>query len=237
MPTQPWETAKLRFFENLSPQEIDLYKNASLENLFYDASATQKKHARGSRMWRLQERMSPLIDSIEDYGKAMDVFVNTCPIVLSPLWGSIRVVLLVSAISMKLQAMLNCLHIAAEAASFQEKLADCLAQIGDVLPRFRVYEVIFKNHERLLVALSAAYLDVLNFCVATKDFFFKSRRSVSMPSASHTQVNMLLTWSSTPFNRITGALELAPSHLRRLHEQDSRTRKTGRQRSKSCSQD
>ncbi|KAF2995372.1 hypothetical protein E8E13_003624 [Curvularia kusanoi] len=161
IPTQPWETAKLRFFANLSPQEISLYENASLENLFYDASSIQRKHARGSRIWRLQERMTPLIDSIEDYGKAMDVFVNTCPLIMSPLWGSIRVVLLVS-----------------EAASFQEKLVDCLAQIGDVLPRFRVYEVIFRNHERLLVALSAAYLDVLNFCVATKDFFVKNRRSV-----------------------------------------------------------
>jgi hypothetical protein len=56
---------------------------------------------------------------------------------------------------------------------------DMLAQIGDILPRFRVYERLFKNHERLLVALSAIYLDVLRFCVASKDLFVKARRSRS----------------------------------------------------------
>ncbi len=66
---------------------------------------------------------------------------------------------------------------AAEAAKFQESLVDMLAQIGDVLPRFRIYERLFKNHERLLVALSAAYLDVLQFCVDSKDFFLKARKS------------------------------------------------------------
>jgi hypothetical protein len=95
IPTRPWETAKGRFLENLSPNEVRVYETATLENLFYDASNNQKSHGRGSRIWRLQERLSPLIDSVEDYGKAMDVFVNTCPLVMSPLWGSIRVILLV----------------------------------------------------------------------------------------------------------------------------------------------
>ena len=69
--------------------------------------------------------------------------------------------------------------IAAEAAKFQESLVDMLAQIGDVLPRFRIYERLFKNHERLLVALSAGYLDILRFCIASKDLFVKARKSKS----------------------------------------------------------
>jgi hypothetical protein len=56
---------------------------------------------------------------------------------------------------------------------------DMLSQIGDVLPRFRIYETLFKNHERLLVALSAVYLDVLRFCIASKDLFVKARKSKS----------------------------------------------------------
>ena len=70
-------------------------------------------------------------------------------------------------------------QIAAEAAKFQESLVDMLAQIGDVLPRFRIYERLFKNHERLLVALSAGYLDILRFCIASKDLFVKARKSKS----------------------------------------------------------
>jgi hypothetical protein len=56
-----------------------------------------------------------------------------------------------------------------------------LARIGDVLPRFRIYERLYKDHERLLVALSHAYLDILRFCVRTKDFFLNTKRSMSTP--------------------------------------------------------
>jgi hypothetical protein len=96
IPTQPWEAAKERLREGLLPHEQSLYSSATLENLFYDASSSQKTHARGSRIWRLQERLAPLVESLEEYGKAMDVFVNTYPLILSPLWGSLRLVLLVS---------------------------------------------------------------------------------------------------------------------------------------------
>jgi hypothetical protein len=54
-----------------------------------------------------------------------------------------------------------------------------LAQIGDVLPRFHIYQIVFRNHEKLLLALSDAFLDVLNFCVITKGFFAASRKSLS----------------------------------------------------------
>ncbi len=96
IPTQPWEAARARFLEGLQPHEISIYANATLENLFYDADISQRSHALGSRSWRLQERLAPLTESLEDYGKAMDVYVNTCPLVLSPLWGSLRVILLAS---------------------------------------------------------------------------------------------------------------------------------------------
>lgn len=60
-----------------------------------------------------------------------------------------------------------------------------LAQIGDALPRFRIYQVLFADHERLLLALSGAYLDILRFCVFTKDFFLQAKRSMSKsPSRS-----------------------------------------------------
>jgi len=180
IPTQPWKLAKQKFCQGLSLQEARRYEAATPENLFCDASCAQRQQSRGSRVWRLQERLFPLIDSIEEYGKAMDVFVNTCPLIMSPLWGSIRVILLVGEQHrFRDRRQLKTFQIAAEAASFQEKLVECLAQIGNVLPRFHVYEVLFKDHERLLVAMSSAYLDVLQFCNATKEFFSRSRKSIS----------------------------------------------------------
>ncbi|KAF2870424.1 hypothetical protein BDV95DRAFT_81231 [Massariosphaeria phaeospora] len=160
-PTEPWEAAKQKFLEALSEEDIKRFKDATLENVFYGASSTQKKHAHGSRSWAIQERLSSLVDGIDDYGKALDVYANTYGLILSPIWGSIRVVL----------------HIAREAGKFQDKLVDMFVRIGDALPRFRIYQTLYRKHERLLAALSAAYLDILRFCTHTKDFFVRARRT------------------------------------------------------------
>lgn len=75
--------------------------------------------------------------------------------------------------------LLTDLQIVEGAGNFQEKLVETLAQIGDVLPRLHIYEVLFKNHEQVLVALAKVYLDLLQFCVATKNFFARQKRSKS----------------------------------------------------------
>ena len=52
-----------------------------------------------------------------------------------------------------------------------------LARIGDVLPRFRVYEKLFPSHERLLEALSVVYLDIIKFCERAKATFQSAKGS------------------------------------------------------------
>lgn len=93
VPTQPWEDAKTRFIAGLSPEEAARFYAATPENLFYDASAAQKKHAQNSRAWLMQERISSLVDAIDDFGKALDVYSNTYGLVICPLWGSLRIIL------------------------------------------------------------------------------------------------------------------------------------------------
>lgn len=94
--TQPWEAAKARFLQGLSAEQVDSFRHATVENIFYVASVAQRKHAQQSKTWALQQRLSPLMDAIKDYGQALDVYTNAYPIVLSPIWGSIRVVIHVS---------------------------------------------------------------------------------------------------------------------------------------------
>jgi hypothetical protein len=98
-PTRPWEAAKAKFLDGLSPEERQRFTDATPENLFYDASASQKKYARGSRSWVMQQKATSLVEGIADYGKALDVYANASSLVLCPIWGSIRVVLHVSAAS------------------------------------------------------------------------------------------------------------------------------------------
>ena len=89
-----WTRARDRYTEDLSGQERDLYNKATIDNIFYDASAAEKTHRANSSTRRFAtQRLGPLLDAIAEYGKAIDVYANTSPLVLCPLWGSIRVVL------------------------------------------------------------------------------------------------------------------------------------------------
>ena len=87
-----------------------------------------------------------------------------------------------------------------------------LAQIGDVLPRFRIYERLFKNHERLLVALSTVYHDVLRFCIASKDLFVKARKSKSRWSVK-LLAEVLILSSSFAINHPKGHVEKPPTGI------------------------
>ncbi len=54
------------------------------------------------------------------------------------------------------------------------------ASIGDVLPRFHVYEKLFPDHERLVHALSAAYVDIIVFCSDAKTVFRRGQRGLKV---------------------------------------------------------
>jgi hypothetical protein len=88
-----WESARARFVDSLPEDERQLFENASPENLFYSSSAAFKKYDADSNLQAARKKIKPMVDSIAAYGKAMDVFANMSPMVLGPLWGSLRVVL------------------------------------------------------------------------------------------------------------------------------------------------
>lgn len=89
----PWLLARDRYLEDLSEDEKALFTSASIENIFYSASAAQKLHEADSNSRLAARKLKPLIAALEQYGKALDVISNASPIIMGPLWGSIRVVL------------------------------------------------------------------------------------------------------------------------------------------------
>ena len=89
-----WTRARERFTEDLSLEEKELYSEATANSVFYRASAAEKTHKANSSSRRFAtEKLRPLVGAIVEYGKALDVYANAYPLVLSPLWGSLRVVL------------------------------------------------------------------------------------------------------------------------------------------------
>ena len=90
-----WTRARHRFVEDLTEDEKRVYFQATPESILYDASAGEKVHGATSTSRKIVNKLQPLVDALEQYGAALDVYSNTYPLVLSPLWGSIRIVLLV----------------------------------------------------------------------------------------------------------------------------------------------
>lgn len=120
----PWLIARDRFLEDSMPEEKLLFTYANVENLYYSTSNAERDDRNSSKMRGIAQTLQPLVDAIQDYGKAMDVYANTYPLILSPLWGSIRVLLV----------------LAQSYGRFFDMIVEELQHIGEVLPRFNVSE-------------------------------------------------------------------------------------------------
>ena len=96
-PNDAWTKARERFIEDLEEPERLMFAEASLENIFYSASAAQKSHQKSSKSLYLASKLDALLAGIDQYGKAMDVLSQASPF-LCPLWGALRVVIHVSAL-------------------------------------------------------------------------------------------------------------------------------------------
>ena len=176
----PWALAKARFLSDLDPEERELFDKATLENIYYSASNVDRDDAEKSKTRILVRKLGPLVSAIESYGKAFDTFANIAPLYLSPIWGCIRVVLVVASVHGK----------------FYDGIVDTLSRIGDILPRFRKllaavcnnvaahnslgdYERIYdrRKHQRLTQALSYAYLDIILLCTEFRKLIRKQTTS------------------------------------------------------------
>ena len=93
VPTDSWARARQRFLEELDESEKASFQSATFENIFYSASAAQKAHQADSVSRAVAARMNALLTGINEWGQALDVYANASTMILSPLWGSIRVLI------------------------------------------------------------------------------------------------------------------------------------------------
>lgn len=94
--TDPWEVACIRYLEDLDEDEKNMFTSASPETLYYSTSVAQKEHQNESRSRALSGKLQPFVAAICQYGEILDVYSNAYPLIMAPLWGSVRVLLHVS---------------------------------------------------------------------------------------------------------------------------------------------
>ena len=93
----PWFRARNCYMEDLNEDEKRVFETASLKNLFDSTLAAQQDHEQNSKSRELSKKLKPLTDAILMYSEALDVYTNTYPLAIGPLWGSIRVLLRVKS--------------------------------------------------------------------------------------------------------------------------------------------
>lgn len=92
-PIDPWQEAHAQYMKDLNAEEQALFKTATLHNLLDSTQMAQKQHQDESRSRRIFKKLEPFIDAIDQYGKALDIYINTYSLAMAPLWGSVRVIL------------------------------------------------------------------------------------------------------------------------------------------------
>lgn len=118
----PWEKARTRYLERLGADEAVLFKKDTVQNLYYSTSNADREDRLKSKTRSAIAAVQPFVVKIKEYGKAMDAFSNIAPTFLAPVWGNLRIVLV----------------LASGLGKFYERMTDTLGRIGDILPRFLV---------------------------------------------------------------------------------------------------
>jgi len=87
------------FFTNLTPSEKELFVATTVvENLLSDIQDAERQHKSKSTSRKVSAALKPFVAGVEQYASSFDVIANCSTMILSPLWGSFRIVLLVSLI-------------------------------------------------------------------------------------------------------------------------------------------
>lgn len=145
-----WNIAKARFLDGLDEGEKTLFTEANIENVFYKASNIEREDQKDSKTRSLLQNIQPLISAVEDYGKALDKYSNIASLYIAPIWGSIRVVLV----------------IASSHGRFYDRIVDTFGRIGDILPRFRGLYTSFSLVLALAGLLTLVQVTIREFSMA-----------------------------------------------------------------------
>lgn len=82
------------FFSNLTPTERDLFvATNTVEAFLNDILSVERTYNAKSTSRKVSAALKPFVAGIEQYAKAFDVIANASSMILSPLWGSFRIVL------------------------------------------------------------------------------------------------------------------------------------------------
>lgn len=91
---EAFETAKRAFLSTLGPGDAAALEALSTsEDVLFEVRKAEQEHGIKSATRRYMKKIESFVKGVEQYGKAIDVFANAKPEVLSLIWGTARLIL------------------------------------------------------------------------------------------------------------------------------------------------
>jgi hypothetical protein len=163
-PSSQFDHALENFTRNLSTQEKSDFRFTTISDVYREINRIQNIQASKGLLRNLR-RIQPFIDGLNRYSKIIEQFVNVKPSVLAFIWGPVKFFLQVSSTHVK------CFDI----------ILNALRRIGENLPRFESFEVIFKENPRIRHVLLWLYSDILEFYAEVLRFLRKKGQPQFFP--------------------------------------------------------
>lgn len=86
-----WDLAKTQCLDGLSNEDKKLFEFSTADDArvaIKDAQTLYDKEHKHGRVWAC---VNALVTGLDAYSSAINVFVNTAPLFLAPIWGTVRV--------------------------------------------------------------------------------------------------------------------------------------------------
>ncbi|KAI9779019.1 MAG: hypothetical protein M1816_003779 [Peltula sp. TS41687] len=137
--------ALMNFTNTLSEERKDDFRFSTLADLHSTIHEIQRKQASVKKM-RNMARLSSFLEAMEQYGKVIEVFLNTSEFVAF-IWGPVKFLL----------------QVASSYAEAFDALLDAYEQIGENIPLLSQYQSLFERNPQMRKVLEMIYADILEF--------------------------------------------------------------------------
>lgn len=156
-------------FDKAKQDFLTSLKDPSLFNSIATVSSIDEVYAFTTQLQQDQSKrhglrnllkIKPFLDRLKEFAGAIDVLVSAKPEILALIWGPIKFLLQMSDNLTK---------------SF-DAIVEAMAVIGNKLPLFEAYTVLFKENDRVAQVLVLFYKDILDFYEIVLNFFSAKRK-------------------------------------------------------------
>ncbi|KAF3066317.1 hypothetical protein CFAM422_009491 [Trichoderma lentiforme] len=124
----------------------EILKTKSIDEVYDATDALQAEQAKHGRLRHLS-KIKPFLEGLQGYADTIDTFVQVKPDVLALIWGPIKLLI----------------QWAASLTQSIDALANIAAEIGELLPEFKLMAAMFGNNEQMKPYILDFYAVALKF--------------------------------------------------------------------------